>query len=95
MKCKKKEQKNELPVPGKLSLEKERLLYTSYFRCEWSMWLISVSFLVPCMLSLGAGAAPGVSIDLVADFQYLRTAYAIDTNLKFSDNLFAALSRFP
>ncbi|XP_011427896.3 leucine-rich repeat-containing protein 74A isoform X2 [Magallana gigas] len=39
----------------------------------------------------GAGAAPGVSIDLVADFQYLRTAYAIDTNLKFSDNLFAAL----
>lgn len=88
----KKEQKNELP--GKLSLEKERLLYTSYFRCEWSMWLISVSFLVPCMLSLGAGAAPGVSIDLVADFQYLRTAYAIDTNLKFSDNLFAALSRF-
>lgn len=32
MKCKKKEQKNELP--GKLSLEKERLLYTSDFRCE-------------------------------------------------------------
>ncbi|XP_061162221.1 leucine-rich repeat-containing protein 74B-like isoform X3 [Saccostrea echinata] len=39
----------------------------------------------------GAGSTPGVSIDLVADFQYLRTAYAIDTNLKFSDNLFAAL----
>lgn len=56
--------------------------------CDWFL------FLVPCMLSLGAGAAPGVSIDLVADFQYLRTAYAIDTNLKFSDNLFAALSRF-
>lgn len=31
----KKEQKNELP--GRLSLEKERLLNTSYFRCEWSM----------------------------------------------------------
>ncbi|XP_078336521.1 uncharacterized protein LOC111138432 isoform X1 [Crassostrea virginica] len=40
----------------------------------------------------GSGTTPGVSLDLVADFQYLRTAYAIDTNLKFSDNLFAALN---
>lgn len=58
------------------------------------MFFLLIPVFCPCMLSSGAGAAPGVSIDLVADFQYLRTAYAIDTNLKFSDNLFAALSRF-
>lgn len=66
-------------------------IYIQWVRC---VFFLLIPVFCPCMLSSGAGAAPGVSIDLVADFQYLRTAYAIDTNLKFSDNLFAALSRF-
>ena len=55
-----------------------------------TVWFLYFS---PLHAFIGSGTTPGVSLDLVADFQYLRTAYAIDTNLKFSDNLFAALSR--